>query len=67
MLQYWNKEILEKVLNSSRQALKKILRIPANFREFYDLASFLKNSQEFLRILEIYPIPENSWESFRTG
>ena len=44
------------------------LKIPGSFREFYKVASFLKNSQEMLGILENYPsLPENSWESFRTG
>lgn len=35
--------------------------------EFYKVASFLKNSQEVLGILEIYFVTENSWELFRTG
>ena len=37
------------------------------FREFYKVASFLKNFQEVLGILEIYFVTENSWELFRTG
>ena len=43
----------------------KISRIPGNFRAFHDVANFLKNFQEFLTILEINSVPENSWESFR--
>ena len=46
--------------------LDEPLKILGNFRECYEVASFLKNSQEILGVIEIYSTPENSWETFRT-